>query len=86
MVVRVRKLLRAEAFLQVVEHVRQFAAGQDFAGALVPLGAAFGGGAARGASFRADEQDFLQAVLDDSLHIEAGGGGIELCEAVMLRG
>lgn len=83
---KVAGLLRADAFLQVVEDVRQFAAGQDFAGALVPLRAAFGGGATRGASFRADEQDFLQAVLDDGLHIEARGGGIELAEAVTLRG
>jgi hypothetical protein len=32
-------LLHADAFLQVVAHVRQFAAGQDFIGALVRLGA-----------------------------------------------
>jgi hypothetical protein len=28
----------------------------------------------------------LQAVLDDGLHIHAGGGGIELPEVVTLRG
>ena len=52
------EILCADAFMQIAQHVRQLTAGQDFAGALEPLRAAFGGGTPRGASFLRDEQDF----------------------------
>jgi len=44
------EILRADAFLQIAQHVRQLTAGQNFAGALVPLRAAFGGGTVAQAS------------------------------------